>query len=597
MFARVIILTAGLAVLVPARPVLANGAFPESDAVLLPVDRPQQIGLATNFGLIISDDGGTSWQWTCERAETSMATAYARGAAPADRLFSLSLDVGLAFSDDDSCSWRRAGGALATAIATDYFPDPTDAAHVLAIVGPQADGGLGAAAVYESNDGGDSFAAAPLFVAGAGDELLGVEIARADPRVIYLAIAGPGPHPMLARSADAGATWTMRDIEPSLGARRPRIIAVDPVDPDVIYLRVLGAGVELLAVSRDGGVSFATPITLTGGTLTAFARLANGTVLVAGLLPGDGGLTTSGVAWRSGDGGVTFGAWALDPVPRLRALGERDGTLFLAGDNYMDGWALAVSSDEGRTIQPIARYDQVSAVKACVAAVCQELCDEQAGRKILGARGVQPTARRRRGRRPAGGLGRLWMRRGPAARRSRDRRAAGRPRYGAAKCGETATPRSWVFVAVVATAVPTGVPVPVSTNTTRRLGVVWSASNVVAINVTVCADGVAGDTPVAGRPGGEVQDRDPAPGRAVERPLVHAGHEGRAVAPVRDVRRVNCRRSPRRDRTARTPAGSRSERRSACPAAASRSGPRAVGVPKPIENTLANELAFDEPYS
>ena len=212
-------LTAGLAVLVPVTPALANGAFPDSDAVLLPADRPQQIGLSTNFGLIISDDGGTSWQWTCERAETSMATAYARGAPPADRLFSLSLDVGLAFSDDDSCSWRRAGGALVTAIATDYFPDPTDPAHVLAIVGPQADGGTGAAAVHDSTDGGDTFAAAPLFVAGAGAELLGVEIARADPRVIYLAIAAPGPHPMLARSADAGATWAMLDIEPSIGAR------------------------------------------------------------------------------------------------------------------------------------------------------------------------------------------------------------------------------------------------------------------------------------------------------------------------------------------------------------------------------------------
>ena len=381
-FARVIILTAGLAVLVPVTPALANGAFPDSDAILLPADRPQQIGLSTNFGLIISDDGGQSWQWTCERPETSMAAGYARGAPPGDRLYSLSLDVGLAFSDDDSCSWRRAGGALATAIATDYFPDPTDAAHVLAIVGPQADGGLGAATVHESTDGGNTFAAAPLFVAGAGAELLGVEIARADPRVIYLAIAAPGPHPMLARSADAGATWTMLDIEPSLGARRPRIIAIDPVDPDVIYLRVLGAGVELLAVSRDGGVSFATPITLTGGALSAFARLASGTVLVAGLMPSDGGLTTAGVAWRSGDGGVTFGDWALSPVPRLRALGERAGTLFLAGDNYMDGWALATSADEGRTIQPLARYDQVSAVKACVAAICQELCDEQAGRRI-----------------------------------------------------------------------------------------------------------------------------------------------------------------------------------------------------------------------
>jgi len=59
-------------------------------------------------------------------------------------------------------------------------------------------------------------------------------------------------------------------------------------------------------------------------------------------------------------------------------------TLYLVGDNYMDGWALAVSSDEGRTLQPILRYDQVSGVQACAAAACQDSCDEQAGRRIWG---------------------------------------------------------------------------------------------------------------------------------------------------------------------------------------------------------------------
>jgi hypothetical protein len=378
---RAIMLTIVAAALAPAGRAAANGAFPDSDAVLLPADRPQQIVLATNFGLVISDDGGTTWQWTCERAETSMASLYGLGAPPGDRLYSRSLDVGLAVSDDDSCSWRRAGGALAAAIATDYFPDPTSAARVLAIVGAAGDGGTGAAAVYESTDGGDSFAATPLYVALAGAELLGVEIARSDPRVIYLSSATPGPHPTIARSADAGASWVTFDIEPSIGARTARIVAVDPTDANVIYLRVSGAGRESLAVSRDGGMTFTAPITVAGGTLSAFARLASGTVLVAGLVPGDGG-STSGVAWRSRDGGVTFEDWTLAPMPRLRALAERAGTLYLAGSNYTDGWALALSTDEGRTLQPILRYDQVSAVKACVAVACQDLCDEQAGRQI-----------------------------------------------------------------------------------------------------------------------------------------------------------------------------------------------------------------------
>jgi hypothetical protein len=78
----------------------ANNGIPGSLGILLPLDRPRQIGLATTFGLILSDDGGQSWVWTCEQAPTSMANVYTVGAPPADRLYALSPVTGLAFSDD-----------------------------------------------------------------------------------------------------------------------------------------------------------------------------------------------------------------------------------------------------------------------------------------------------------------------------------------------------------------------------------------------------------------------------------------------------------------------------------------------------------------
>ena len=377
-------LLVALALLAPGGQVWANGAFPESDAVLLPADRPQQIILSTNFGLIISDDGGASWQWTCERPETAMGTLYTVGAPPADRLYSLSPDVGLALSADGACTWRRSGGVLADVIAGDYFPDPVDPARVLALATPpDGDGGLPAAAVFVSDDGGASFGAAPIYVAPAGASLLGVETARADTRVVYLAMLAAGSQPRLVRSRDRGATWTELDVEPALGASAIRIIAIDPVDPDVVYLRVMDAGNERLAIARDGGATITTPVAIAGGRLTAFARLASGTIVVAGqMTAGTDGGEPAGVGWRSIDGGVTFQDWTPPGAPRLRALGERDGKLYLAGSNYSDGWALAVSDDEGQTLQPIASYAQVSAVRPCVAAVCQDSCDEQAGRRI-----------------------------------------------------------------------------------------------------------------------------------------------------------------------------------------------------------------------
>src|SRR6266850_6434690 len=87
----------------------ANGAFPESYQLFLPADRPDQIVLATNFGLIISDDAGATWTWTCEQKATVMASLYGVSAPPLDRFFSMSTLVGLAYSDDASCTWTSSG--------------------------------------------------------------------------------------------------------------------------------------------------------------------------------------------------------------------------------------------------------------------------------------------------------------------------------------------------------------------------------------------------------------------------------------------------------------------------------------------------------
>ena len=127
----------------PAAP-RRTARFPSRTRCCCPPTGPQQIVLSTNFGLIISDDGGATWQWTCERPETSMASTYAMGAPPAGiAVQPVARRSAWPSRMTMSCSWHRAGGALASAIATDDFPDPTDAAHVLAIVGGA--GGAGAA--------------------------------------------------------------------------------------------------------------------------------------------------------------------------------------------------------------------------------------------------------------------------------------------------------------------------------------------------------------------------------------------------------------------------------------------------------------------
>ena len=360
-----------------ARVAEANGALPSSLGILVPEDRLRQITLATNFGLIASEDAGASWQWTCEQTATSMGYLYAIAPPPSDRIYGLSPAQGLAFSDDGSCSWQRAGGALADAIASDFFVDRTDGRRVLAVAARLTDQGeVTPPAVYASADGGTTFGATPLYTAPAGANIVGVEIARSDPRIIYLAMyTTPNRHPVLVRSGDGGQSWETRDMEAALGPNEFRILTVDPEDAAVLYLRVLVPGnVERVAVTRNAGATAAIPIEVTNGTLSAFARLASGTVLVAALTSFESG-GTSGVGYRSTDGGATFGPWTLCPQPHILGLAERAGVLYIAGKNYSDGWSLATSTDEGPTITPLSTYEQVRGVVACARPACASTCE------------------------------------------------------------------------------------------------------------------------------------------------------------------------------------------------------------------------------
>jgi hypothetical protein len=408
------------AVLALGQQARADGGLPGSLGIMLPADRAQEIVLATNFGLISSDDGGATWLWTCEQPPTSMANVYAIGPPPApagaigDRYYALSPVEGLAYSDDGSCSWQRAGGVLSGASVTDFFADPTNPSRVLAAAAAIGDGGgVRQPSIYASADGGATFDASPLYTAPAGAAIVGVEIARSDPQVIYVAyyltLAG-AYQPALLRSADGGKTWSPLGVQAALGPNIVRILAVDPADSNLIYLRVsaLGGagasgvdagatagdggtpGADKVVVTRDGGLTFAEPLTITDGQVSAFARLGSGTVLVGALinLPGGGG-GTRGAGYRSMDGGLTFVPWTLDPQPHLVGLAERrEGTqsvVYLSAKNYSDGWALATSTDEGATVTPVMSYDQVRGIKPCAQQVCADICNYEEGQAVWSA--------------------------------------------------------------------------------------------------------------------------------------------------------------------------------------------------------------------
>lgn len=355
----------------------ADGAFPNSLAVLLPADRPREIILATTFGLVIAEDDGATWLYACETDASRNGRQYSLGAAPADRLYAIA-DPGAVVSSDGGCSWTTAGGALEGAVVTDLFPDPIDPARVLAVA---AIGGQ-AASVFASRDGGLTYDV-PFFAPPTSATVTGVEIAASAPQTTYVVFyQRPGLQPKLARTDDYGTSWTTFDLGPSLGPVVPYLAAVDPVDPRKVFVRAIGTTADLmhprdlLAVSEDGGASWTTPVTVVDGTLTAFLLRRDGTpgtILLAGTRSGSG--SDAPIGFRSKDGGRTFVDWPISL--HVRGLAERSATLFAAADFTLDGLALA-SSDDGVTFTPRLRFGQIGGLRACAQQSCRDDCLFQA---------------------------------------------------------------------------------------------------------------------------------------------------------------------------------------------------------------------------
>ena len=344
----------------------ADGAFPNGQTVLVPADHPGEIILATNFGLVSTEDGGRAWLWSCEQAANSYGHLYQMG--PQHRLYAVAGSK-LVFSDDGACDWQTGGGALASQLCEDLFVDPGDATRVLA-VGLVTGAGGPAYTVLESDDGGTTFDRA-IYTAAAGDLVTGVEIAASDPMVIDVALShGAAGAATLARSSDGGATWALTDLSAALGPGQVRILAIDPSDAGRVLLRAIGPAGDALAIADGAGPSVFVPLTLAGGSLVAFTRTTAGTLLLAGSPHG------APVLYRSLDAGATFAP--VNGAPAVLALAARAGIVYAATDTTLVPFAEATSTDEGASWEPGMAFAGIAAIDPCVKAACQGDCAARA---------------------------------------------------------------------------------------------------------------------------------------------------------------------------------------------------------------------------
>src|SRR6185436_19824708 len=113
---------------------------------------------------------------------------------------------------------------------------------------------------------------------------LTVDTAPSDPSRVY--VSGRFGEPTYAgaieRSSDRGRTWERLEVPGSDDTHLAYIGAVDPHNPDVIYVRLDGDPIDSLLVSSNAGQTF-TPVFQSKGELLGFALSPDGaTVLVGG---------------------------------------------------------------------------------------------------------------------------------------------------------------------------------------------------------------------------------------------------------------------------------------------------------------------------
>jgi photosystem II stability/assembly factor-like uncharacterized protein len=342
----------------------ADGGFPDPRQVLLPLNAPEQIIVATNFGLLVSEDDGATWSFSCEQRLNAYAGPYVLGAPPRERIFAIASGAGLIHSDDGSCTWAAATGSLTAVLPYAVALDPTDPDRVY-VIGASRET-LSDESIYTSDDGGVTFAE-PVFTAPAESALLNVVVAPSDPRTVFASMfSTPENHPHLLRSDDAGESWeVVTDLVDQVGESPFELLAVDPSNADRLFIKILGPSAETLGVSNDGGLTFVQSVSIPG-KLNAFLKLESGTILV-------GGTTGTGaIGYRSLDDAASFEPWP--EAPHVHALAERNGKLYVAADNFADGYAIAVSADEGAHLTPLAGFNDVRSVKSCVSQACADSC-------------------------------------------------------------------------------------------------------------------------------------------------------------------------------------------------------------------------------
>lgn len=332
----------------------ANGRFPQAQAIeSVPGSDGTKLFVRATFGVLVSRDAGASWRWICERALGYEGQWDPPIAVTKDGRLWVGLERGLVSTDDDGCS-VQASSELDGEQIKDLTVDPNGEV-VWAITGAPDRRG----AVWRRASDRDARWERVGLVQEDVNPMT-IEVAPSRPGRIYVTGQPYGTiRGRLYTSEDGGRT--LRGDDNALPDSGPLFIAaVDAKDDRRVVLRQLHTTGSELLVTKDAGKTFASVLSMKSGML-GFARSADGRTYWAA-----SGLAEHGLH-RSTDRGDHFERMSDHGVMCLHA--APGGRLFACENPFTLGApALALSTDEGKTLRAIARFTDIGGPVACDAA-------------------------------------------------------------------------------------------------------------------------------------------------------------------------------------------------------------------------------------
>jgi photosystem II stability/assembly factor-like uncharacterized protein len=363
-----------------ARPSLANGRFPYAQRVVEHPNDPNQLVLASTYGLVATRDRGASWYFICE-ASFAHSPGYLGDPLldyTADENLLVGVQSSMSLSVDQGCDW------VSTLAKGDSIVDHALArsapGRVVAAVMVTTEGGV-RHELYESLDNGRTWM--PIGSPIPLGTLYSIDVDPTNAEHFYASGVDNGAG-LLATSVDHGATWIVHPIPNTGPDAAPYIAGIHPRDGERIFLRTdntleIATRGNALLYSEDGGSTFR-ELHRSYARLLGFALSPDGSNVLIGY--GDPGY--AGARYVPGPLGVFMSPtdrFSFEQVHggHVNCLAWTKTGVYVCSAEAQDGYELAFSPvadfrQDGGCLVPLLHLREVKGPLACQEGTTSAVC-------------------------------------------------------------------------------------------------------------------------------------------------------------------------------------------------------------------------------